>query len=516
MNGMRIHNSVATTLFLVFFFSFSYFYPGGGHNEAARYDTIRALINDGSFIVDKYAYNSADLINVKGHYYSSKAPGTTFLGLPFFWATEKILSLTPLTDPVRDHWVCYWTSVFAVALPCAFGLVVLFWLLLKFKASEREAAVITIAVGLGTIYFPFATIFFSHSATGALLITGFYQIFSYRKEKWRLVVAGFALGFAIIFEFPAAIAAAFIGLYAIWRLRKEPRGIAILVVTGFVGLVPLFLQNWIAFGSPFILSYSAYAQDSNQVFEAHKQGVLGIKIPLFNADDWRLFLNNMAEITYRPLRGIFIFNPVLLYLIPGFFWLGWKMIKRRQEFALEMLVMMVITISYFAMNAGFGDSIVYWGGGASFGPRHIIPALPFMAPLLLEGWRKPRIQAAFVPALLVSIFFCIMATSIEPRTPYAPNNAIFQYYLPKFLKSEFAITTVGIFSEVKLTENSIAFNWGKLAGLPPSTQLIPLLIFWVIAARNLDRLVGVKSHGFTYAAGIMAALLALIPIVAGL
>ena len=276
---MRTTRQIGLALFFLFFFSYAYFYPGGGHNEAARFDSMRALLHDHSFIVDKYAYNSADLIKFNDHYYSSKAPGTLFLGLPFFWFFEKLFSYTALPVFLQDHWVCYWTSVFSIALPCALGMVVLYWLLLKLRRPDtvvREghfnAALITIGVGLGTIFFPFATLFFSHSATAAFLLIGFYQIFSYqqgsreRKDMWRLLVAGLALATAIIFEFPAAIGAGSIGLYAIWKLRKTPSRLIPLILAGVVGLLPLFIHNWVAFGSPFYISYEAYAQSSSNTF----------------------------------------------------------------------------------------------------------------------------------------------------------------------------------------------------------------------------------------------------------
>ena len=526
---MRNTNRISLALFFLFFFSYAYFYPGGGHNEAARLDSIRAVLHDHTFIVDPYAYNSADLIKYKDHYYSSKAPGTLFLGLPFFWFFEKVFSLSALPVWVQDHWVCYWTSVCSIALPCALGMVVLFWLLFKMRRPEvklREAQInaiiVTIAFGLGTIFFPFATLFFSHSATAAFLLVGFYQIFTYqlgsrdRAELWRLIIAGLALATAILFEFPAAIGAGFIGLYAIWKLRATPSRLVPLILAGVVGLLPLFIHNWIAFGSPFYISYEAYAQSSSQAFEAHKHGFLGIKLPFLDPNDWALFLHNLAEITYRPLRGIFVFNPILLFIFPGFFYIVRDLVKRKHPYAAEVSLALILCLIDFMFSAGFGDSIVYWGGGASFGPRHLLPSLPFFSLALLESLRSKTLRYAFVPVMAISIFFCLMATAIEPRTPYSPNNALVDYYLPKFMNSEYAITTVGVFTNKFMTPNSVAFNWAKVAGLPARIQLLPLFLIWLLAARELDtilqRAVKVKRYWFATGAIAFALIAMLIPL----
>jgi hypothetical protein len=104
--------SVGSLLFLISFISFAYFYPGSGHNEAARFDSIRALLDEGHFYVDSFAYNSADLIKVGGHYYSSKAPGSMILAIPIYWIVDRILThWTSMSPDIEKHWVCYLTSL---------------------------------------------------------------------------------------------------------------------------------------------------------------------------------------------------------------------------------------------------------------------------------------------------------------------------------------------------------------------------------------------------------------------
>ena len=530
----HLKKSIAAHLFFLFLISYAYFYPGGGHNEAARYDTIRAILHDHSFIVDRFAYNSADLIRFENHYYSSKAPGTTFVGLPAFGLLEVIFTYTPylksLPDFLRDHWICYWTSVITVAVPCALAMIVLYWLALKLLLVETQAALVTIAIGLGTIYFPFATLFFSHAVTAALVLTAFYQIFScdlklttandIKNSRWRVLLAGAALGAAIVYEFPAAIAVGLIGIYALWKFRQRPRLIALLAVAGFISLLPLFIQNAILFGSPFFLSYEAYAASTNKAFEAHKHGLLGVTIPLLDPNDWTLFLHNLAEISYTPLRGLFYLNPVLCFVFPGFYFLLRSIVQREYKYPVEAALSLLLFICYFVFNAGFGDSIVYWGGGASFGPRHLIPMLPFLAFPLCEIARRPLWRNALAGFTLLSIFFCLLATSIEPRTPYSPENPLLQYYWPRYLTGRFAETTVGIFSGLPLTFNSVAFNWGKIAQLPHKLELLPLFLVWILIAYRADRYFSMRGvthryYWWTLAASVFTVLVTATPYLLG-
>jgi hypothetical protein len=45
-------------------------------------------------------------------------------------------------------------------------------------------------------------------------------------------------------------------------------------------------------------------------------------------------------------------------------------------------------------------------------------------------------------------------------------------------------------------------------------QLLPLFLLWIVAARHLDRLLGIGSRGFLYATAILVGVLALSPIMA--
>ncbi len=529
MNSLK--RSIAFTLFAVSLLSYSYFYQGGGQNEAARFDLIRSFLDEQRLIIDTFTANSADVIVVNSHVYSGKAPGTFYLGVVPYWLTTSSLNLFSVEADIRDHVGCLVATIFAVSLPAALTLVLLYWLGLGFGATRRDSAAGALVIGLATIIFPFATIFFSHVTAAFCLLLAFYQIFSYRQnhdlvslpdrndgtlESWRFMVAGISLGFSINLEYPSAIGVVWLTLYGLISLRsgERLRLFGTLLVGIFIGLIPLFVYNWYAFHNPFYVTYEAYAHSATTQFTAHKQGILGIRLPFLDPSAWPQFWSNFVEISVKPLRGLFFANPVLLLALVGYasvfrlkrFW----HINYRDEFFVSLLMLM----SYFGLNASFGDSITYWGGGASFGPRYLIVMIPFLMLPLMKSLEYAWVRAAFVPLALVSAFQCLMATAIEPRTPYSPPNPIYFFYFPRYLTGVLSINQIGIFSNRQLTINSVAFNWGKLWNFPPNLQLAPLFAIWLIAAYALDRQLQIKSRGFLFATGIYVMIAAGIPLCA--
>jgi len=442
------------------------------------------------------------------------------------------MTASGVDDDLRHHIDCYLATVFSVSLTGALSVLLIYWLTLRLKGTKSDAAIIALTIGFGTIFFPFSTLFFSHVSAAFFLLLAFYQILAHKQivltrlatleeseqsvqdQRWRLMLAGFGLGFSITLEYPSAIAVALIGLYALplFIQKRELRNdFPALIIGGLAGLLPLVVYNFYAFHKPFYITYEAYAQSANTAYQAHKQGVLGIRFPLLDPSAWPQFWSNLCEITYKPLRGIFFANPVLLLIFPGFVMLlrekRWKTWAVRDEALLSIMMF----LAFVSFNASFGDSITYWGGGASFGPRYLIVMLPFLTLPLLMALQNRWLRAAFIPLALISAFFCLMATAVEPRTPYSPANPIFFFYFPRYLTGALAINDIGIFSNLKMTATSVSFNWGRLLNLSIQFQLLPLFLIWLIAMWHLDRELMIQQRGYLFAIGLFVLIAAGLP-----
>src|SRR5215472_18989222 len=169
------HWKTALPLGAVLFFSFIYFYEGGGWNQNSRFDLVRAIVEQHTLRIDAYYQNTEDRAYVAGHYYSDKAPGLVFFSLPFALAARpamRVLGVNP-ASPQGAMVLSYVVGAGASALPGALAGVCLFFLGLRFGGEVRGAALAAVALGLGTPFWAYASLFWAHALTGACLTFAF-------------------------------------------------------------------------------------------------------------------------------------------------------------------------------------------------------------------------------------------------------------------------------------------------------------------------------------------------------
>ncbi len=499
---------VGSFLFIFLFITYGYFYQSGEHNENARFDQMKAIIKLGQLSINPYLDNTADVITIGDLAYPNKAPGMLIPTLPVFFITDQILSFLKVQEPWHGHLLCYLSGWLSVGFGSALLGTFLFFAVTFISRSPWRGLFITLAYSLGTIAFPFSTLFFSHQLSATLVWFSFFILFAlhqwnrspseaagylprFTSSSWYLL-AGILLSLAAISEYPCAIAGLAIGLYALCTTRSWKR-LILFIVGGVLPAIPLGIYNYAIQGSIFWVTYSAKSQ-----FSAHNLGFAGVRIP---------DLQTLYEITFKPQRGIFYINP---WLIIGAF--GILIAPFRRFLRGEYLVASFIVLGFFAFNAGFGDSIIYWGGAGSTGPRHIIPALPFLALLAVRpfAWLPTRIVAT--PLVLFSIGVMLMATAVEPRVPYDYSNPLTGFFWPHFFTGRFSLLDVGTFSHALMTKDSVAFNWGELLTLPGYLQLAPLLLLWVVGFFIALRLVR-EADSSSSSSTLVTAIRVVIPII---
>ncbi len=488
-------------LLALLFPTYGYFYQSGDHNEAARLDLVRAFVDDGVLWIDAYAYNSADVITYErdgvSHVYSGKAPGSSILAALPFKLTSEVLRPFELPEWLHWHAVAYATALLSLSLLSALAAAALLGVCWHATGSATSALLGVVSVWLGTILFPFSTLQFGHAQAAACAAFAFALLYGLRHggraSAWRVAAAGFAAGFAVVIEYPAIILVAWLGLYLLHALGSLPgsRGRRAGLLASFVGgglgaAAFLAAYNLAAFGTLLYVPYAAYATDTSY-FQAHARGVLGVSWPGLAS-----FLEVLAEITVRPQRGlvylgldglrVYATNPVLWLALPGL-----ALLCLRKETRAEAALAAAAAASFLAFNACFGDSIVYWGGGASVGPRHLIVMLPLLVlPLAraARGWRW-----LLLPLLAVSVFYMLLATATEPRVGYEFQNPPREFFAASWLDGRLALSRAHLFDVDRqlLTTDSVSFNLGKLAGLPGALQLAPLMAWWIAVGSWLLR-----------------------------
>jgi hypothetical protein len=333
-----------------------------GWNERSQYALVRAL-HSGTERIDRYQADTGDKGFYKGHWYSDKAPGLAMFTSPYYAATRS-LGIKSSDEPREIHIL----AVFGSVLPFA----VLLLLIASFvdRVEPGLGTPAAMLLGLGSLLLPFGTLFFSHVLSACLGFAAYYALWLQRYGGGRdpmIVFAGILAGFAVTAEYPQALLALILAGYALGR-PLAPRRLLLFTAGVLIGLVPVLAYNWLAFGSPFRVSYANVP--ANQV------GLFGL-VPFS--------LHATLDLLFGA-RGLFTLTPVLAAAVGGMFLLYSG--DRRGE------AMMAGTIGVVALayNASYRAPF----GGWTPGPRFLIDMLPFLALPLAAALRR-------LPLLILSL-----------------------------------------------------------------------------------------------------------------
>ena len=108
---------------------------------------------------------------------------------------------------------------------------------------------------------------------------------------------------------------------------------------------------------------TAYSHRLNQdVTNVVTQGFFGVVQPQLNA---------IYGISFSPEKGYFTYMPIFLLSFYGLY----RMFKHK-KFVKEALLFLSIFIALFLFNSSLTDPL--WNANCSYGPRYLIPTLPFM------------------------------------------------------------------------------------------------------------------------------------------
>ncbi len=466
----------AVLLGTVIFFSYSYFYEGGGWNQNSRFDLLRAIVERHTLQIDAYHENTQDKAHFSGHYYSDKAPGLVFLAMPFALAARpalRIAGVDPESAP-GEFALSYLVTEFAVALPAALAGVCLFFLALRFGCDSTAATFGTLLMCLGTPFWAYASLFWAHALVGACLLFAFACALKLGDGTrvdflWALAL-GLAAGWATVTEYPAAPASAMLAFFAL--SQAWPRGAAARWrVTAGVGvgaaicLAVLLAYLHGAFGS-FRPSYSYY--DPNSFSFMQQQGYMGLTYP---------HPDRLLKLLFGCSRGLFFASPVILAAPFGLWWL-WK----QKSYFAAALVAAAIPTYYFLFNASF----YWWKAGLTFGPRYAGAAIPLLCLGLAVCWQHcgARLRRALIVLSVLSIFLTLMVVSTTSQLAMQDSCPLFHSTWPAFWSGQMALNRDSMLTatEAGSTGNYGAFNLGQLLGLRGLASLFPLLAVWTAAA----------------------------------
>jgi hypothetical protein len=367
-----------------------------GWNASAHFALVRALGN-GTAVIDPYREETGDVGWYQGHYYTAKAPGLALYSLPVWLVLEQVPQISDARD--RAVWALnFWAGV----LPA-----ILIFLLVRAVGDRLvpdTGLMSAIALGLGTMVLPFATMYFSHIPAAAAAFAAFFLLVRERDGPPRpavLFAAGLLAGVAVVFEYPAALIGLVLGGYVLTVAPRLVRGAAY-SAGAVVGALPLFAYHWLVYGSPFHSPYddvvAVAGTSGHDVVGSNGEGLLGVTTPR---------PSDVVNLLIGDDRGLLILSPLYAAGVVGLV-LIWRAGRRAE--ALTCLAVGAVMLVY---NSGytpvFGE---IWGGGSP-GPRLLLTSLPFV--MLGSGVVFRRAPLACFALLVASTAVYAAATVTYPR-----------------------------------------------------------------------------------------------------
>jgi hypothetical protein len=461
----------AAATFVLLLGVYAYFYQAGGWNQNSRFDLVRALVEQGTFTIDRYEANTDDDAIRNGHYYSDKAPGASVLCVPAYWLFYHFAGRP---DPVSPGWLSWavWIAItLAIGVPSAVAATFLARCM-RLGFSPPAAAAVALLWGLGTMALPYSTLLYGNQLSASLMLIAFTLLVEVRQGEaatpTRMFQSGALLGYAVATEYPAALIGVPIAIYGLAASGRRPARHAI--VGGLVPIALLLAYHWVFFGGPLTFAYDYSVQ------EIPKTGwFMGIAAPQGD---------RLKNILFGEYRGLLYTTPWLAAAVPG-------SIALARRHGRETSVCVCAVLGFLWLNI----SIAHWDGGWAARPRYLVPMLPFLS-VLASGVLLPsaadradrgpavRRRAAWVLLALlgfVSIANMFAATAVKPEISVFEKRPYADWVWPRFLAGELAVSTQSI-DAIDNPDNAPrkAWNLGMKVGLDGQASLVPLYL-WVAA-----------------------------------
>jgi len=339
---------------------------------------------------------------------------------------NRTAGLSPTQNfPLDNDWPIMLFGSMTNAFFGALFITIFFHFLRSFQFSERTALLLAFALSISSNLFVYTKFGYAHLMFTSFSLLAFFCIRKYRLtlRRYWLFLAGTAYGIVVIsynptffFLLPA------LGFYYLTSLpwKKYTSPIILLKNTaqdlfwGALGLIPWIVLysyfNWIRFG------------------DAASSGNGGGGVPIPPIPPAFVLFEGLWGLLFSPGKSIFLFTPILI--LPILFWF-----KLERKWLPEIITGSILLIVYLYFIGSFvgGTDYYPWHGESSFGPRYLLPVIPFgllIAALLYRKLTKMHKRLVFWPVILFGLLVQLVGVLI----PYQVRFAGLEYQI--FLNGE--------------------------------------------------------------------------------
>lgn len=440
------------------------FHPYPYDHVVSRWALVRSIVDDGTMKIDAYSGLTSDRSEWEGHAYSDKSALLSFACVPPA-ALMKAAGVgsggsIPLAgfDPAR--YLCERLLVTGL-------LALLLFLLIHRSAAERiDPLPAVAAAGLGGILLPYSTALYPHVPAAALLFAGYSM-----QQKGRFRASDACCALAAAMDYTVLVLYAVLVLFrprAWWR----PGGMLQAILISAAAFAPQMAYNAVCFGSPFRMGY---ALEASEAFAALHSGFFGFTAPS---------PGQFAYLLLSPERGLLFYMPWIAAGLAG-------LVSRTGGGRLRMDPGLVMTVAYLILYSALHTRTQGW----AFGPRYLIPVVPFAALGLSRfAARGPRERwaAAFlvIPGILQAFLglFGEMHLPVHPveQAVPLPQYSISLRMLLDGHHSMWLAGTIGV-AVVLLISALVAaalFRGGRFS--PASLLAVPILLALALSSLSQD------------------------------
>jgi hypothetical protein len=338
-----------------------------GQDQEYFYRTARSLARDGSFAIEPIKLNDVELAGARGRdgrFYSQYAPGLSVAMAPLVCLADKlrppIAQVLPHYrwpfDNVGDIAPRMFTSYFNIPVS-ALTAALLTFAALQLGYSRGLSIFLGLAYALSSFAWGQSRILFAEPLQTLLLMSAVVMLLGKRRSKYAL--AGGAIAAATLVKLTSLIACP---AFLLWPdengepLYPPPAGAAAFLLPPMLALSLYAFHNWTRFGNVVATGYTLRSGNLN--FDVQPfGGLLGL---FFSAG-----------------RGLFWFAPltiVTLFAIKRFY-------HEQTRVARPLLLLSAMWLLFHAFYQ-------FWHAGWGWGPRYLLPILPFLYLPLASAWQS--------------------------------------------------------------------------------------------------------------------------------
>lgn len=290
------------------------------------------------------------------------------------------------------------TQAFCMAPISAFGVVVMFWLLLNSTENMRSSILLALLYAFATpIFYRTAqlnqNVLLAHFALFAFVLLWQPRHDAEHRRKPAYFLAGLCCGWTVVLDYSGLVVLLALSGYTLSRWlsfpteKREPQDLMKFAAGVAICALVLMAYQWSSFGNPI---YPAQRYMPPATYS--EIGYRGFAFPK---------LDLLFQTAFSMRYGLFISAPILLLGLCAPIWLR----TRSRLFGSREIVFIVALITLFFI---FCAANQYGRMQFNTGVRHIVPVVPFMFLLVANVlMRMPRVAAVLIGVLATYWSWCL-------------------------------------------------------------------------------------------------------------